>query len=577
MLVSFSDCGAKLIAADYVRNDRGYVPHTHTKKTTNKTKERLPHKTIESNGVIELLCTAKIAHRVLSISYQTLFQSQSNEECTEPTENAFETKTQEKKYFVLYCFHITLNNVFWMCSSGGNVYMLDDDGNCNEMLNFNNQQDAHDVTLFCMQYLPLKSTLVIITSDFMLYLYVMQSSGVLSLSTQCKLSIKPSAHVQCIYLFDGLIAISTESSSVQIFDTINSTNYLLPLSDPKHMAAPNDTIETIQFLNDCHQKLLIGITVKNRVVLWKFRPRMQSLPVQDQEASLSVPSFFFFFFLLIRINIAINNNNNNNDIGLKLLKEKTIGRYCHQLRLIKVCIILQRDCHLETIKSKCCLPYAMSARQTRFKTFSLYVFFSVFLFFFFFVCLLCDLYDYFSLSLSIFQQIKKIRSNLAILHIHVTLPLILLSDGKHVQVYGLSASLTAEGSALQPKKLNDWDLPHHTLLALHIASPIVDIENKLATACKSNTTDTASNDKVNVLWPMNKDIHIILVTNNSTSILLCDALGNVTYTLRLQEEDDGYAVAVDVRAHLLVVQKKKAIMSCDIGNFQARIKNMGHY
>ena len=197
-------------------------------------------------------------------------------------------------------FNSSFPSIFFITSTSGIIYFVSDNGDCNEIL------AIPEVSFLMLQYLEHDSTLIFITSDMILHQYQIalndnkrpneneneanrsvniyddenESENVMSEHNELmslkfiksvKLSIKSSnLKIRCIYLFDGLLAVSNEKQLIRVFDAIHSDSYVLSLNDARHMTAPNDTITQIYYSNQPY-KTIIGVTAKNRIVFWKFR------------------------------------------------------------------------------------------------------------------------------------------------------------------------------------------------------------------------------------------------------------------------------------------------------------------
>ena len=164
-------------------------------------------------------------------------------------------------------------SAFYMSNNEGKIYLITDDGHCNDILELEKISNESDEIHFrLLQYIATHHKLIFITDDMTLYVYDVLDNNMNSLvQSKCfKLSIKSNdVAVTCIHLFNGLLAICNEQSVIHCFDIINNDNYILPLTDSRHMAAPNDTIDSLKYISS--SKILIGITAKNRIVLWKYR------------------------------------------------------------------------------------------------------------------------------------------------------------------------------------------------------------------------------------------------------------------------------------------------------------------
>ena len=108
---------------------------------------------------------------------------------------------------------------------------------------------------------------MLIAADMALSVYDVPQ---LTLAKSLKLSVSTAdvERVRCLHLVGGLVALCSEQAVVRLFDVVRNENYVLSLTDARHMAAPNDTVDALHFM--AATRVLVGVTAKHRVVQWKL-------------------------------------------------------------------------------------------------------------------------------------------------------------------------------------------------------------------------------------------------------------------------------------------------------------------
>ena len=145
-----------------------------------------------------------------------------------------------------------------------------------------------------------------------------------------KLSVQVSENIECnvLHISNGLIAISNQENVVRLFDTIENDNYVLSLEHPKHMAAPNDTINRISYVSK--EKVLYGITEKNRIVLWRFKG-LTGEDASDQDWDILSPINVSFSFDIIDGGCSSHYNKDETTIAVFNQSQQKICIFCETL------------------------------------------------------------------------------------------------------------------------------------------------------------------------------------------------------------------------------------------------------
>ena len=194
----------------------------------------------KSNGALNLMYTFKLKY---GCSHITLY---------------YDDNQQQKEQHEQHEQHdddMMMVSSFYISNNEGKIYLITDEGQCNDILDVEkySNDDNDEIHFRLLKYIQIHKKLIFITEDMTLYIYdiINNNENELSLNKSFKLSISSNnnnINIICLHLFNGLIAISNEESLIRLFDIIHNDNYILSLTDSRHMAAPNDTIDQIKYI-----------------------------------------------------------------------------------------------------------------------------------------------------------------------------------------------------------------------------------------------------------------------------------------------------------------------------------------
>jgi len=468
------------------------------------------------NGSLNLLYTFKLKH---GCSHITLYQLQ-----TPPEE-----ETEEELAL----------SAFYMSSKEGKLYVTTDDGHCNEIL----QVEHREIHFKLLQYISEYQKLVFITHhiDLMLYIYDVADGNLseLTLDKSYKLSIKSTDDVQliCLYLFNGLIAICNEQCIVRLFDIINNENYILSLTDARHMAAPNDTIDTIKFMPST--KVLAGITNKNRVVLWKYKysqwsTRQLMYQTSNENDWIVLPPINIQRKILLMDGGLSSQFYNSNDIALTMFMETNPGNTSTN-KNAPALAASNSDENSGELKVFC-------ETQLHHKYSNGYTFIQ-----FAPNRLLIYLSD---------DKMKKIRTPFTILIVANAGNLVFLSNGELAQLYLLDRESA-------PIRIYQWDEMLCSMACVHLlddtssSASMKESDSKQPIASSSTSSLSSTENNSNANRRKTPSANIIVCYHNNIRIYNCN--GSMKTTLTLQEYE-GFPLSMDISGSLLAVVTTENIL-----------------
>jgi intraflagellar transport protein 140 len=151
---------------------------------------------------------------------------------------------------------------FFFGGSSGIIVFADDLGHSSDVIKAGSP-------ISTMYYNQPNDYLVLVTVDVVLYKYKITPEGKMTQERKVKLSIKgDGSDLQAVFAGHGLLAAANSENLVRLWHLEKEDNYVLSLSDPKHMAIPKDIITCLAF-NPTKRVLCAG-TLAGRVVFWRF-------------------------------------------------------------------------------------------------------------------------------------------------------------------------------------------------------------------------------------------------------------------------------------------------------------------
>ena len=151
---------------------------------------------------------------------------------------------------------------FFFGGSSGIIVFADDLGHSSDVIKAGSP-------ISTMYYNQAKDYLVLVTVDVVLYKYKITPEGKMMQERKVKLSIKgDGSDLQAVFAGHGLLAAANSENLVRLWHLEKEDNYVLPLTDPKHMAIPKDIITCLAF--NPNKRVLCAGTLAGRVVFWRF-------------------------------------------------------------------------------------------------------------------------------------------------------------------------------------------------------------------------------------------------------------------------------------------------------------------
>ena len=197
----------------------------------------------QSNRNLSPLYTFKLKHGCFHVTLYTNSQHRENPNLFSSVQDQQKDNQEE-----------VIISAFYLSNNAGKIFLTTNEASYHDILDLQKTEEnkSGNIHFRLLQYINGDEKLIFITDDMTLYIYDIVEINKLELDKPYKLSISKSnmnVDVICIYLFNGLIAISNQESSIRIFDIINNENYILSLTDSRHMAQPNDTIDKIKLIS----------------------------------------------------------------------------------------------------------------------------------------------------------------------------------------------------------------------------------------------------------------------------------------------------------------------------------------
>ncbi len=155
------------------------------------------------------------------------------------------------------------------------------------------------------------------------------------------------------------------------------------------------------------------------------------------------------------------------------------------------------------------------------------------------------------------KQPKKIRTKFPILNLCAAGDFIFLSNGEHAELYQLF-----KHKDKVPEKQSSWDKLTHNLCSLHILPRPGSAETYQGFLGGSLLGERAD---IAPLLVGGEDIDIILARHSS--IFIYNKEGTLKSKISIQEEEEGFPIAMDCKHHLLAVVSFSVLFSislCDV-------------
>ena len=397
---------------------------------------------------------------------------------------------------------VNLISAFYMASNEGKIYVATDDGHCNDIVQLDGPNRSEGSRCRFLQYLVHYRKLICISDDLVLSLYDIDDHDVCQLhqSKSFKLSMAARDSTTIIHVFKGLLAVSNEQSMVRLFDVIQNDNYVLSLTDPRHKAAPNDTIDMIQFSPS--SRVLLGVTAKNRIVQWKYR----GFGWNDQQNESSNERHWVVLppITLSRNALCITAGLSSHfysatDLGLAVFAGQTGADDSGSTDDGELLLFCETKLHCIYSGGRTIIQFAPNR-------------------------LLIFLED---------DKMKKIRTPFTILIVACSGNTVFVSDGEQAQLY----SVDMDGP---PLRVREWKEMRCSAAALYSIDD-EHIMNAKWNAAPHTAGSAAKSDRPS---------SINVIVSHHSNIRIYSADGALRTTLTFQEAD-GFPVAIDVRGSLL--------------------------
>lgn len=163
---------------------------------------------------------------------------------------------------------------FFVATESGTVYVGDDMGNCNEVLNMG-------LPLMALLYHEARGHLVVISKSLLLAQYAGDKGGKMTQVTKVKLSVSAGGDgsTACAWLCDGHLATASSEGIIRVWELAEGNNYVLPLASVKGIG---QNPKGVVLAYSAVKKMLAVGTAGGQVAFWTLHTPVGARAAVDE-------------------------------------------------------------------------------------------------------------------------------------------------------------------------------------------------------------------------------------------------------------------------------------------------------